>query len=135
MKLHEGSINSHKDYTFKQTVSIQKQVELGPNEPAYQVCTQCNQLCCQCCEWRKGVILSPCTYFTTNNYNTNGKCPVCKGCPRERHERQRYKEITVEEERVTVIDAKKEAFEAAKQGLSAAQLALRKKGQEIESLA
>jgi predicted Fe-S protein YdhL (DUF1289 family) len=135
IKIHESSINANEDYSFTEKVCFQRQEDLGPNDPAYQYCTQCNQLCCQSCAWPQGRPLSMCTYFTTNNYNTDGKCPVCKGCPRERHERQKYKEVTVEEERTTVIEAQKDKFEAAQQGLSTAQLLMQQKGQEIESLA
>merc|ERR1712147_255426 len=98
----------------------------------------CNQLCCQSCVWPKGVPQSPCTYFTTSNYQSDRSCPKCKRsgtCFRDSHVRQRFKEITVEEQQTTHLDGKKNAYEAAKSGLSAAQLAMQRKATELESLA
>lgn len=135
IKIHESSINANEGYSFTETVVFQKQEELGPGDVAYQYCTECNQLCCQICPWPRGVPLSPCTYFTTNDYDTNGRCPKCRGCPRERHTRQKYKETTVEEERTTVIEAQKDMFDAAQEGLSQAQRLMQQKTRELESLA
>jgi GTP-binding protein EngB required for normal cell division len=129
IKKNERDLNANKDFTFTKKVSVQKQVELLPDEPAFQCCTDCNQLCCQICRWAKGIPLSPCTYF----HGDKG-CPVCKGCPREKHTRQKYKEITVEENQTATLDGKKIAYEAAQAGLSNAEYAMRQKKAEVETL-
>jgi hypothetical protein len=130
MKSHRKDLDANKDYTFKKKVNVQKQVELGPGENAYQFCTDCNQLCCQYCVWEKGIPQSPCTYF-----HGGAGCPRCRQCPRERHVRQRYREITEEVEQVATLDGKKNAHEAAQRGISAAQNALRNQAADMEALA
>jgi len=131
MKQHEGDINSNKDYKFTQTKKIVKQRPLTSDETAYQWCTNCNQLCCQYCKWPQSAVQSPCTYF-----HNGGQCPCCpQKCNRESHTRQKHKDIEVDEQYTTELDGKKEAFEAAKLGLSTAEYSLAKKAQEVEALA
>merc|ERR1719192_1171499 len=103
MKSHEATFNANKNYTFTKKVNVPKQIPLEPGERAYQYCTTCGHLCCQHCEWPEYIdgqkaILSPCTYFKrdSSHYRPDG-CPKCRGCPRESHTRQRFKEITEEQ--------------------------------------
>jgi len=135
MKSHEETFKANKNYTFTKKVNVPKQIPLGPGETAYQYCTTCNHLCCQSCPWPeyengRKLITSPCTYFGGSK-----GCPVCKGCPRESHVRQKFKEITEEQDQVTVLDGKKNAYEAAQRGISNAQNAYRNQVEHMESLA
>lgn len=135
MKVHEKDFAANRDYTFTKKVNMPKQIPLRPDETSYQYCTTCNQLCCQHCSWPASAVQSPCTYFVKESCHYNPKgCPICKGCPKDNHVRQRFKEITEEQVQVTVLDGKKNAFEAAEKGITAAQNAQRNQVASMESL-
>merc|ERR1712232_307788 len=62
MAKNKKDLDANKDYSFTEMKSIPKMVPLGPNDTAYQWCTECNQLCCQSCRWDANQVQSPCTY-------------------------------------------------------------------------
>jgi len=82
------------------------------------------------CRWlATDTPLSPCTYF----YDGKG-CPVCKGCLREKHARQKNKVIDVEEEQTATLEGQKLAHDAAKAGLTDVEYTIRQKTTQVAVL-
>jgi len=69
----------NKEFTFTTPKTILKRVALGG---LYQMCSICQVVCCQVCQWPSNGVVSTCTYF--KNHTT--PCPKCpRGCPRSAH--------------------------------------------------
>lgn len=137
IKKNKKLIDQNGSFKVKQKVKVPRKVTL---DKTYQFCDNCKVMCCQYCEWPPNATYSMCTYFepTSCHYNKGG-CPRCPGhCDKYAHVRAKEYFVYDEKEEEVILDAKKQAYEEGKKGLSYSDMLLnetmekmREKGEEI----
>jgi len=118
----KDQINKNGSYTYEETVPVTSNRRLAK---AIQFCRECNQTCCDICEWPEGQPESSCTYFDTED-----SCPKC-GCPKSDH-RRLQDEVTTSYKKVTRVY--KQQYLEGKKNMSAAQTLLKEKHEKMDKV-
>ena len=116
IQINKKKIDENKSFNF--TV-LETRFERTLLDDYYQMCMNCQKMCCQGCKWPSYAAESQCTHFSGGR-----ECPFCANCPKFAHVKCNYLDVRKEYEVQKVYTSQKQMSEEGQADLSKFERAL-----------